>query len=412
MAVSQSELAQRLRTAREACGITQDQAAQALGVSRSLVGQMELGNRAVSSIELDRLAYLYGRDLREFVRDEPLREEDPLVALFRAEPDVAAQPQVADALRRCLALGREITALERHLQVARTGAVASYPLTTPRGRWDAVKQGCWAAEEERKRLGIGWTPVGDLVELFETQGVRTALVQLPSDISGLTLNDPTVGTFVVANRDHHYWRRRFSHAHEYGHVLMDRARLSTVSRGSDQDQILEVRANAFAATFLMPEQGVREFLSTLGKGQPSRGSAEVFDEAGGAQPAEGRVPPGSQDVQPYDLAQVAHHFDVSRISALYRLKNLRLVTQSEFERLKATEESGRGATVARLLNLSEPDHQGTRNEFVHRFLGLGLEAYRRELISRAKLYELGGHVELTREQVDRLLSESGLGDDE
>jgi hypothetical protein len=44
------------------------------------------------------------------------------VALFRAQPDVARQPQVAEALRRCLALGREITSLELHPEGALLGA--------------------------------------------------------------------------------------------------------------------------------------------------------------------------------------------------------------------------------------------------------------------------------------------------
>jgi Zn-dependent peptidase ImmA (M78 family) len=192
-------------------------------------------------------------------------------------------------------------------------------------------------------------------------------------------------------------------------VLLDRARVSTVSRGSDHDELMEVRANSFAATFLMPNQGVREFLSGLGKGHSSRSSAEIFDD-GAALLAEGRTTPGSQDLQLYDLVQVAHHFGVSRLSALYRLKNLRIVSQSEFDRLKALEDSGKGAEVARLLKLREPDHEVTRDEFVHRFVGLALEAFRRELISRAKLFEIAEQVGVDRVAIGRLLEQVGLGD--
>lgn len=410
MALSQAELGRRIRAAREGCGMTQDQVAQTVGVSRPSVAQIELGNRSVSSIELDKLAYLFGRDMRDFLRKGFDEQEDPLVALFRAQPEVAAQPEVVEALRRCLALGREITNLERQLQIERAGAVASYPLLGPRSKWDAIQQGAWVADEERRRLGLGSTPIGEFVELLETQGVRTALVDLPNDVSGLTVTDPSVGLLVVANRSHHFWRRRFSFAHEYGHVLLDRSRISTVSRGSDHDELMEVRANSFAATFLMPDQGVREFLSGLGKGRSSRASAEIFDN-GAALLAEGRTSPGSQDLQLYDLVQVAHHFGVSRLSALYRLKNLRAVSQPEFDHLKALEESGKGAEVARLLKLPEPDHEAARNEFVHRFVGLALEAFRRELISRAKLSEVADQVGVDRESVDRLLEQVGLGDE-
>src|SRR5690348_13431414 len=108
MPISQGELGARLRLAREACRMTQDAVASLVGVSRSTVAQMELGNRAVTSLELDRLAAIYGREIRDFLAEE-FREDDALVALFRAHPDVVEQAQVVDALRACVALGREVT---------------------------------------------------------------------------------------------------------------------------------------------------------------------------------------------------------------------------------------------------------------------------------------------------------------
>ncbi len=63
MSVTKEELARRLRAAREACRM--EDVAPHLGVSRSTVAQIELGNRAVTSLELDKLAYLYGRDIRK-----------------------------------------------------------------------------------------------------------------------------------------------------------------------------------------------------------------------------------------------------------------------------------------------------------------------------------------------------------
>lgn len=407
MAVSQDELGQRLKRAREACGLTQEQVAEAIGVPRPSVVQIELGRRSVSSIELDKLAHLFGRDMAEFLRGD-FNENDPLVALFRGQPD-AAQPAVVEALRRCLALGREVTNLERLLEIERVGTTALYPQNAPRSKWEAIQQGLRVADEERRRLGLGWTPLADLAELLEEQGVRTALVDLPEDVSGLTISHHSVGLFVVANRRHHVWRRRFSYAHEYAHVLLDRDRLSTVSRASDRDELIEVRANSFAAIFLMPEEGVRDLLAGLGKGRPSRGFMEVFDEEA-ALGAEGRNAPGSQEVQIYDLVQLAHHFGVSRLSALYRLKNLRLATQPQFDRLKQEDDEGKGAEVARLLDLPEPDHESARNEFRHRFLGLGLEALRRERISRAKLNELAAQVEVTPEEIDQLVGLAGASE--
>jgi len=82
----------------------------------------------------------------------------------------------------------------------------------------------------------------------------------------LMISHPDVGLFLVVNREHPAVRQRFSWCHEYAHLLLDRAQTGHVSRESERADLLEVRANVFAANFLMPEDGVRQFVSTLGKG--------------------------------------------------------------------------------------------------------------------------------------------------
>lgn len=407
MPISQQDLGRRLRAAREACRMTQDDVARYLQVSRATVTQMELGNRAITSLELDRLAALFGRDMREFLV-ATFHEEDTLVALFRAHPDVVEHAEVGDVLRRCLALGREVTNLERLLGIDRDlGRIATYALPVPRSKWDAVQHGARVAEAERRRLGLGLAPLADVTEILETQGVRTAQADLPDDVSGLTLCEASVGLFVVTNRRHHLLRGRFSYAHEYAHVLLDRERRGTISRATDRDALLEVRANAFAAHLLMPDAGVRQFIAALGKGAGSRQHAEVFDESGVVR-ALARARPGSQAIQMYDVVQLAHYFGVSRLAALYRLHNLGLITEAELGHLKAQEEAGLGKDIAALLALPEPDHEAARNAFRHRFVSLGLEALRRGEITQAKLEELAQMVELQPEHLVGLLHEMGL----
>jgi Zn-dependent peptidase ImmA (M78 family)/transcriptional regulator with XRE-family HTH domain len=382
MPVSQKELGQRFRAAREARQMTQEQVARGLGLSRSTVAQMELGNLAITDLELERLAYLFGRDMREFFAEE-FHAEDPLVTLFRAYPDVAQQTDVVAILRRCIALGQEVTNLERLLEIDRDlGTIASYPLPVPRSKWEAVRQGERVAQAERHRLQLGLAPLANLTELLETQGVRTAQINLPEDISGVTFIESSVGLFVVANLRHHMLHRRFSFAHEYAHVLLDRERRGTISRVADRDSLSEVRANAFAANFLMPEEGVWQFIIALGKGSPSRRHAEVFGDSvevlgnSGVVRALSRTEPKSQDIQLYDVVHLAHHFGVSRLAALYRFHTLGFLTDAELERLETQEEIGRGKEVATLLDLPEPEHEAASAEFRHRFLSLALEAFR------------------------------------
>ena len=406
MTITQEDLAARIRQAREACGMKQADVAEKLGVSRPTFTQIENGNRAVSSLELTRLAFLFGRDLREFVADS-FSEDDPLAVLFRAHPEVGERDGVSDALRACAALARELSNLEKLLGISRDAqAPPAYAHPVPGSRREAVEQGLRTAEDERRRLGLGDKPAPDVCELLEVQGIRTGMAKLPDDISGLTLYDRTVGFFVVANENHHWLRRRFSHAHEYAHVLLDRQRRGTVSAGSSRNDLLEVRANVFAAAFLMPESGVADFITSLGKGKQSRSYTSVFDEQGSVA-VEGRTEPGSQDLQLYDVVQLAHNFGVSRQAALYRLKNLGLLKEPDLERLKA-EDLNKGNQVSTLLGFNDVSHEHARNQFRHRFIGLALEAYRRDKISRKKLLELGGIVEVGEEDLTALLQSLGF----
>jgi transcriptional regulator with XRE-family HTH domain len=59
--------------------MTQEEVADHLRLSRSTVAQMELGKWSITGLELERLAYLFGRDMREFFAEE-FHEENALVA--------------------------------------------------------------------------------------------------------------------------------------------------------------------------------------------------------------------------------------------------------------------------------------------------------------------------------------------
>jgi Zn-dependent peptidase ImmA (M78 family)/transcriptional regulator with XRE-family HTH domain len=388
MTISQAELGARLRQARESTGLTQDEVGGELGISRSAVTLIESGTRAVSSLELDRLAFLYGRDIRGFFAAE-FGAENTLAGLFRRNRDIADDPKSMNALRHCMAVGRELTNLERLVGIDRDPASAvRYNLSAPRSKFDAIRQGTAIAEQERRRLGIGDAPLADVTELLEKHGVRTALVDLPEDISGLTVFDAEAGPFVATNRADHLLRRNFSFAHEYAHVLLDCDSTGRISRDSERTDLIEVRANSFAANLLMPEAGVREILEALGKSMQGRLLAETPVDDDRAVGIEARGTAAVSKIQMHDVVLLAHHFGVSRQVVLYRLRNLRLISDRGLQELLSEEQAGHGRQLERLLDLPEPDHAKERNRFRHRFLSLALEAYRRTAISRGKLEEL------------------------
>jgi len=64
------EVAHRLREAREYLGLSQEQVAKALNLSRPAVTNLENGSREVKALELDALARIYGKSVRYFLEGE------------------------------------------------------------------------------------------------------------------------------------------------------------------------------------------------------------------------------------------------------------------------------------------------------------------------------------------------------
>ena len=71
MSFNPHTLGRRLREARENCGLSQQVAADSIGIPRTAVTQLEAGNRAVSTLELAQLAELYKQPVANFFGEQP-----------------------------------------------------------------------------------------------------------------------------------------------------------------------------------------------------------------------------------------------------------------------------------------------------------------------------------------------------
>jgi Zn-dependent peptidase ImmA (M78 family)/transcriptional regulator with XRE-family HTH domain len=394
-------LAQRLKEARESSQVTQEQAAETLGLQRTTIAHIEAGNRSVSTIELATLAKLYNKDIASFFAEEDTpAENDALLALYRINTDFRDNPQVKDNVARCIDICREGAQLEAILDFSRRSGPPAYRLDPPRNPAEAVHQGEGVASEERKRIAMGDAPIQDMADLITAQGVWASGATLPDAMSGLFLHHPSLGQVILVNFDHSRTRKRFSYAHEYGHCLMDRNQPVSVTTTTNQSSLAEVRANAFAAAFLMPAAGVSTLLKTLDKGAPSRQTLHVYSPTGergaeSAVEAQRRPAPGSQLITYQDAAQLAYHFVVSYKAAVYRLKNLNLTSQAETETLLANETNAYSfLKMLRLWDVLEKDQRENDQdaqldrELVSQVAYLAVEAYRREEISRGKLLDI------------------------
>ena len=303
-----------------------------------------------------------------------------------------------------MSLCREGVALERFLGSKPRSGPPSYEVRLPRSSWEAVAQGEQTAVEERRRLGIGNAPIADASELIASQGIWASGVGLPDEMSGVFLRHPSIGFAILVNSSHPRGRKRFSYAHEYAHALLDRDRNIAISSTGNSSEMVERRANAFAAAFLMPRNGVYEALRRLDKGLPSRQEQTVFDVAsGGHIDAEFRSPARSQRINYKDIAMLAHRFGVSYQAALYRLKSLRHVSHARSPgsswNAKSSGDSSSGSSAWPAM--SRNPNSATVN-CAARFAHLAIEAYRREEISRGRVLELGNMLGMKADVLLRL----------
>jgi transcriptional regulator with XRE-family HTH domain/Zn-dependent peptidase ImmA (M78 family) len=417
MSHNAQSLGSRLRQLRLANGKSQSELATSLGVSRSTVTQMELGNRMVRAEDVDRLAEVYGCSADSlFVSSEQGADQntdDLLAKIAQTIPELRTDTRVLAELSEAVAISRALTDVERTLGLdSYLSEPPSYQFEAPSTLWEAVHQGYVAAEEERRRMNLGDAPIRDVDETFATCRVRATGIAMPESISSLFLHTAGIGMLIVVNRLLPVEKRRFQYAHSYAHAVFDREHRWLACRLDDQHSLPESRASAFASRFIVPETGVRRYLHSLGKDTLGRSGgavqklfSEQVDSSVERKPirVDGRNRRGATSINSSDLTQIACYYGVSRSLAAHNLRNLRYMTEDEFQAVERQEIEGTTARAQEALDLRVADVESGRDAFRSRLLALAVEGLRREDIDRTRFSELASLVGLTDSEQQALL---------
>jgi Zn-dependent peptidase ImmA (M78 family)/transcriptional regulator with XRE-family HTH domain len=385
----------RIREARERRDISQQKVADALGIPRTAVTNIESGARNVSTLELTKLAALFNLPIAAFFEGSGV--SDLAVVRARALSEATSSPAFGAVIDRMIDLFREGVGLRRLIDQETSVSLPNYAQRIVNAG-DAVRQGEARAREERRRLCFGSAPIGDLPEVIADQGIWAASVDkdFPTNVSGLFLNHPETGMAVLINGGHNPVRQRFSYAHEYAHALFDREEELRLTQNRNSNELVEKRANAFAAGFLMPAGGVLDQLRVLGKGQPSRQAQFVYSVATDSNDeAEIRPRTGSQVITFQDAAILARHFGVSYEAMVWRLRNLDLLDMPATTALiERTDDGRRYLGLLRPHDRADADPAADEQELRNQLVRLAIEAYRREEISQGRLREIGRKIGL------------------
>ena len=303
-------LGRRLRAARKARHLTQQEVAESLAVARTTITALEKGERRTRPSELIQLALLYGRPVSQLVGPREIRED--FSVQFRAAVAGAetrqAQNELEQAIQNFQGLCEDYLHLERlNGAPIRRGYPSQYLISgvSPEVAAEDV------ASSERNRLGIGDGPIFNLRETLEDDvGVRVFYTELPSRVAGLFAYTDDLGGCIAVNARHPEERRRWSMAHEYGHFLTSRFR-SEVTMLTTYERVPagERFADAFAGCLLMPAVGLRRRFN------------EALRASGG-------------NVTVAEVYRLANYYSVSVPAMMLRMEELRLLPGGAWERLR------------------------------------------------------------------------------
>jgi Zn-dependent peptidase ImmA (M78 family) len=235
---------QRLKLARAASGLSLRELQAAIDnlVTAQAIGKYERDEDMPSSRVLSALAAALN------VSEDYLLASEEMVldgVEFRKK-DIASKREEA------FVEGQALHLLERYLTVEDALGLASVVWDRPREApypINDVGDAENAARAIRTYWGLGIDPIPNLSELLEERGIKILSADL-TDIDGLTAKvrrktgEPI--PLIVINRNSWSERKRFTLAHELGHMLID------VRPGLDAEKA----ANRFAGAFLMPVESL------------------------------------------------------------------------------------------------------------------------------------------------------------
>jgi Zn-dependent peptidase ImmA (M78 family)/transcriptional regulator with XRE-family HTH domain len=381
--LSDQEIGQRLRIARDSAKLRQEDAAERLGMSRTTVVAIEKGDRRARFEEVRAFAQLYGTSVNTLLRDEAVHVD--LAPKFRkhfGKEDAA----VENAAKLLAELAQAEVELEALLGIRR---VPNYPPERPLLPGDVRAQAEHDASELRQWLGLSASPITDIITLLEFEmGVRVYIRRLEANISGLFAYDDKIGACMLLNANHPRDRRTLTAAHEMGHLVSTRRQPEVLTSARGENSREERYATAFSSTFLMPARAVMQ----------------KFRE----------ITVGSEKFTRRHVIILAHTFGVSREAIVRRTEDLKLAPSGTWDWFlhygNITEEQVRQV----LGDLTTPDATKADSDRPTS-LRLGLladEATRRGILSEGQIARMLhlDRVEL-REMLDGLQVEGSEADE-
>jgi transcriptional regulator with XRE-family HTH domain/Zn-dependent peptidase ImmA (M78 family) len=370
---SNEAVGQRIAKAREFLGLTQAVVAEKLGLARTTQVAIEQGRRPVSVAELYRYAEVLSRPLDYFLglgvwgkadfRPYFRLMAERLDSVVTGPPRKPGRPRGApEASPEKLLLMNFESLCRNYLELEETNGLPRTAMPElPVPRLFSVPEAEQLAATVRAHLDLGLdAPIRDLrVRLEDTFALRVYVLPQKGRLSAAAFHHAAIGGSVLLV-ERGVPRMRVTLARALGHLLASREEAMVDLQEVKKRSPVETFAQAFASALLMPARGLRERF--------------------------GAVHTEANEVSDIAILFLARTFGVTLKALRTRLEALKLVSPLTLRRIdEAIRQAGSGS---RDLDAVQDLPDQPRWEMLpERYVFLAMRAYRKELISRARLAE-------------------------
>ena len=216
------------------------------------------------------------------------------------------------------------------------------------------------ARKFRTEQGISVSEAINLKSLLRKLNILTLYRPLSEHFYGISLKSSQGSSFLLVNSNNTIGRQHYTIAHEFYHLFYEEMPAPHIcNEDAGGKNVSEYNADAFAAAFLMPQDGLFQFIS--GEDIKKRAVSVAL------------------------VIKMEQYFSVSRKSLLLRLRSLNLISQAVFDVLDKipVKESARQHGYDTSLY-----EQGNANLVIGDFGEKARALYEKDIISEGHYIEL------------------------
>ena len=279
-----------IKLARESRGLSQSKLSELLGVTQASLSRFEKGVLTVAPEFVSKIAQVLNYPASFFEKDICIVGETSLFYRKRASMTV-----------------KDLSILESKISILSKGIdELMESINIPELRIPSVEPSVDNSPQEiaykvRNFLGVPAGPIDKIVSLLEKNGVIVMFLDVDDmeKFDGLTMFTMNQAPVIWINRNIPNDRKRFSLAHELGHLVMH-LRSDNLEKSEEQK---ELEANEFAGEFLMPK---------------SQCKVDLFK------------------LKYKDLGMKKYYWKVSKAAIIYRAKELKCISEETARYLYVT----------------------------------------------------------------------------